>query len=54
LKGQGDVWVFGKEIKGTDVYIKIFINSILDKSNICISFHISEYPNLNPLKTETK
>lgn len=54
FKGQGDVWVFGKEIKGTDVYIKIYINTVLNRPNICISFHISEYPNLYPQKNETK
>lgn len=26
--GQNDVWVFGKQIKGQEVYIKIFINAI--------------------------
>jgi len=49
-KGQGDVWVFGKAVKGTDLYIKIYINTILGKSNICISFHISEESNTYPLK----
>lgn len=50
--GQGDVWVFGKEIKGKEVYIKIYINTVLNKPNICISFHISESRNQYPLKTK--
>lgn len=53
FKGQGDVWVFGKEIKGTDIYIKIYINTTLNQPNICISFHISTSTNLYPLKTQT-
>ena len=50
-EGQGDVWVFGKTVNGTELYIKIFINMILGRPNICISFHISSAPNTYPLKT---
>lgn len=37
----GEMWVFGKDVKGKDVYIKISMG--LDSgSAICISFHIAE------------
>ena len=45
----GDMWVFGKDVKGKEVYIKIS----LGKSNsqtICISFHIAEYKMNYPFK----
>lgn len=48
--GQNDVWVFGKLIKGKEVYIKIFINAKQNLPNVCISFHIAEYPLTYPLK----
>lgn len=50
--GQNDVWVFGKQIKGQEVYIKIFINAILNQPNVCISFHIAKYKLIYPLKIE--
>ncbi len=50
--GQNDVWVFGKHIKGKEVYIKIFINAILNHSNVCISFHIAKYRLTYPLKAK--
>lgn len=49
LNHMGDMWVFGKDIKGQEVYIKIS----LGKENcqtICISFHISEYKMKYPFK----
>ena len=47
---QNDVWVFGKFIKGKEVYIKLFINIIQNQPNICISFHIAKYQMSYPLK----
>jgi len=50
LNYYGEMWVFGKIVKGREVYIKISIG----KSNsnaICISFHIAEHPMTYPLKT---
>lgn len=44
-----DLWVFGKEIKEREVYIKITIG-FSGSSVICISFHFSEYPLKYPLK----
>lgn len=38
----GDIWVFGKNIGGCEVYIKLkLIDSLMVK---CISFHRAEYP----------
>ena len=41
LNKKGDMWVFGKDIKGNDVYIKISMG-FSSSSAICISFHIAE------------
>lgn len=37
-----DMWVFGKQIKGKEVYIKITSGKHNDKA-FCISFHIAEH-----------
>lgn len=50
--GQNDVWVFGKHIKGKEVYIKIFINAVLNQPNVCISFHIAKFSLIYPLKAK--
>lgn len=42
LNKKGEMWVFGKEVNGRDVYIKISMG-ISNSSAICISFHIAEY-----------
>ena len=39
----GDMWVFGKDIKGREVYIKIMLGGN-NCQTICISFHIAEHP----------
>lgn len=47
--GSMEMWVFGKEIKGKEVYIKICLGP--PNSNvICISFHLAEYPVKYPFK----
>lgn len=43
------MWVFGKMIKGTEVYIKITLG-ITGSNVICISFHIAEHAMHYPLK----
>ncbi len=43
LNKKQEMWVFGKELNGRDVYIKISMG-ISGSSAICISFHIAEYP----------
>lgn len=49
LYGGSDMWVFGKNIKGNDVYIKITMGQP-GCSVICISFHIAEYTLTFPFK----
>lgn len=41
LNSGADMWVFGKEIKGKEIYIKITLGNANNKV-ICISFHIAE------------
>jgi len=48
-----DMWVFGKEVKQNEVYIKISIGHP-QSSVICISFHIAEHPMIFPLKGVSK
>lgn len=42
LYKMGEMWVFGKDVKGKDVYIKISMG-VSNSSAICISFHIAEH-----------
>ena len=42
LHKRGDMWVFGKEVNGKDVYIKISMGAS-NSSTVCISFHIAEH-----------
>lgn len=43
LNKKGEMWVFGKDVKGREVYIKITLG-LPNNSTICISFHIAEHP----------
>ena len=47
-RGGTEMWVFGKEIKGQQIYIKLTISKITDQA-ICISFHKAESPMDFPL-----
>lgn len=49
LNNLGEMWVFGKDIKDREVYIKIMISG-LSGQTICISFHIAESPMKYPFK----
>lgn len=49
LNSLGDLWVFGKDVKGQEVYVKIAYG-LPDKQAICISFHIAEFPIKYPYK----
>ena len=49
LNRQGEMWVFGKDAKGREVYIKITLGYEHGQT-ICISFHIAEYPMEYPFK----
>ena len=44
-----EMWVFGKDVKGIEVYIKITMGGFNGRS-ICISFHRAEHPMNYPLK----
>lgn len=39
----GDMWVFGKDLDGTELYIKIALGEPNSRT-ICISFHQAEHP----------
>ncbi len=47
--GGKEMWVFGKEVKSKEVYIKITLGTESDKV-LCISFHIAEHPMKYKLK----
>lgn len=49
LNRLGDLWVFGKDVNGQEVYIKISYG-LPNRSTICVSFHIAEYPMKYPYK----
>ena len=49
LNKQKEIWVFGKDVKGREVYIKISLG-YQNGQTICISFHISEHPLNYPFK----
>lgn len=49
MRGILPMWIFGKQIKNREVYIKVSMG-IENNQAICISFHISEHPMNYPLK----
>ena len=49
LNKMGEMWVFGKDVKGHEVYIKITLG-FPNNSTICISFHLAEHPMNYPFK----
>lgn len=50
LNKEREMWVFGKDVKGREVYIKITLG-YQNGQTICISFHIAEHPMNYPFKT---
>ena len=49
LNKSGEMWVFGKDVKNREVYIKITLG--YEKcQTICISFHLAEHPLKYPFK----
>lgn len=48
-ESDADLWIFGKTIKKHETYIKITMGKT-NQPVICISFHISEYPMIYPLR----
>ena len=51
LNKKCEMWVFGKDVKGREVYIKITLG-YQNGQTICISFHIAEHPMQYPFKTQ--
>jgi hypothetical protein len=51
MRGILPMWVFGKMVKGIEVYIKISMG-VPNSNTICISFHPSEYPIKYPFKNK--
>ena len=49
LNKLGELWVFGKDVKNREVYIKIMISERVPQT-ICISFHLAEAPMMYPFK----
>ncbi len=49
LNKGAEMWVFGKDFRGTEIYIKISMGDS-NSHTICISFHQAEYPMSYPLK----
>lgn len=49
LNKLGEMWVFGKDVKGREIYIKIMLG-LQNSQTICISFHIAEYQLKYPFK----
>lgn len=49
LNSGDEMWVFGKDYRGVEIYIKISIGDP-NSHTICISFHEAEYPMSYPLK----
>jgi hypothetical protein len=47
------MWIFGKEIKKREVYVKITMGQPNDKV-ICISFHFAEHPMSYPYKKHSQ
>jgi len=51
----GDVWIFGKQIFGREIYIKLKIAWVgKEKIAKCLSFHPASYPLCFPYRGEEK
>jgi len=47
----GEIWVFGKEVKDEDIYIKLKVANVKAKKIAkCISFHIAKFKLKYPYK----
>ena len=51
LNGGPAMWVFGKMVRGKEIYIKITMG-IKEAQVICISFHTSDHPMQYPYKQQ--
>lgn len=52
MRGILPMWVFGKQVKKKEVYIKVSLG-IEDNAAVCISFHIAERPMNYSFKKQT-
>ena len=50
LNKEGEMWVFGKDVKGREVFIKITLG-YENGQTICISFHVAGHPLMYPFKS---
>ncbi|MCF0190129.1 MAG: toxin [Marinilabiliaceae bacterium] len=51
LNRLGEMWVFGKDVRGREIYIKVQI-AVTTSQTICISFHFAEHPLVYPFKEQ--
>lgn len=51
LNRLGEMWVFGKDVRGREIYIKVQIIGTTGQT-ICISFHLAEHPLVYPFKKQ--
>lgn len=51
MRGILRMWIFGKEVKDKEVYIKVSMG-VENNSAVCISFHIAEQPMNYPYKNQ--
>ena len=49
LNNESEMWVFGKDVKGREVYIKITLG-YENGQTICVSFHLAEHKLDYPFK----
>lgn len=49
LTSYGDMFVFGKDYDGSDIYVKISLGKP-NNTTICVSFHVAEHPITYPYK----
>jgi hypothetical protein len=49
MRGILPMWVFGKQVKKKEVYIKVSMGNE-NNGAVCISFHIAEHPMNHPFK----
>ena len=47
--GISKMWVFGKNVKKKEIYIKISLG-LIGNNVLCISFHLAEHAMIYPLK----
>ncbi|MCF0196322.1 MAG: toxin [Bacteroidaceae bacterium] len=52
LNRLGEMWVFGKDVRNREIYIKVMILGATSQT-ICISFHFAEHPLVYPFKEES-